>query len=129
MEEGGAKSQEINARKKEVEREIKDRQERSDREVELIEDAYDTFRKFKPKELVESEQLWREIYFRYADYFEGGMGAEAVKALLDTSRPRRRDGHPRGEPRCRLGAEASAGHPADEGGQAVLGGRRTGPRT
>ncbi len=82
MEEGGAKSQEINARKKEVEREIKDRQERSDREVELIEDAYDTFRKFKPKDLVESEQLWREIYFRYADYFEGGMGAEAVKALL-----------------------------------------------
>jgi DNA-directed RNA polymerase subunit beta' len=82
MEEGGAKSQEINARKKEVEREIKERQERSDREVELIEDAYDTFRKFKPKDLVESEQLWREIYFRYADYFEGGMGAEAVKALL-----------------------------------------------
>ncbi len=82
MEEGGAKSQEINARKKEVEREIKDRQERSDREVELIEDAFDTFRKFKPKDLVESEQLWREIYFRYADYFEGGMGAEAVKALL-----------------------------------------------
>ncbi len=82
MEEGGTKSQEINARKKEVEREIKDRQERSDREVELIEDAFDTFRKFKPKDLVESEQLWREIYFRYADYFEGGMGAEAVKALL-----------------------------------------------
>jgi DNA-directed RNA polymerase subunit beta' len=30
MEEGGAKSQEINARKKEVEREIKDRQDRTD---------------------------------------------------------------------------------------------------
>ncbi|MGA8040205.1 MAG: DNA-directed RNA polymerase subunit beta', partial [Acidimicrobiia bacterium] len=82
MEEGGAKSQEINARKKEVEREIKERQDRSDREVELIGDAFDTFRKFKPKNLVESEQLWREIYFRYDDYFEGGMGAEAVKALL-----------------------------------------------
>jgi DNA-directed RNA polymerase subunit beta' len=82
MEEGGAKSQEINARKKEVEREIKDRQDRTDREVELIEDAYDTFRKFKPKDLVESEQLWREIFFRYDEYFEGGMGAEAVKALL-----------------------------------------------
>ncbi|MGI9610849.1 MAG: DNA-directed RNA polymerase subunit beta', partial [Acidimicrobiia bacterium] len=82
MEEGGAKSQEINARRKEVDKEIKDRQERSDKEVELIEDSYDTFRKFKPKDLVESEQLWREIYFRYDDYFEGGMGAEAVKALL-----------------------------------------------
>jgi DNA-directed RNA polymerase subunit beta' len=82
MEEGGAKSQEINARRKEVDREIKDRKDRTDREIELIEDAFDTFRKFKPKDLVESEQLWREIYFRYDDYFEGGMGAEAVKALL-----------------------------------------------
>ncbi|MCZ6568199.1 MAG: DNA-directed RNA polymerase subunit beta' [Actinobacteria bacterium] len=82
MEEGGAKTQEINARRKEVEKEIKERQERSDREIELIEEAFDTFRKFGPKELIESEQLWREIYFRYADYFEGGMGAEAVKALL-----------------------------------------------
>jgi DNA-directed RNA polymerase subunit beta' len=79
MEEGGAKSQEINARRKEVEKEIKDRQERSDREIELIEEAFDTFRTLAPKQLVESEQLWREIWFRYADYFEGGMGAEAIK--------------------------------------------------
>ncbi len=84
MEEGGAKSQEINARRKEVEREIKDRQDRSDREIELIEDAFDTFRTLSPKQLVESEQLWREIWFRYADYFEGGMGAEAIRALLTT---------------------------------------------
>jgi DNA-directed RNA polymerase subunit beta' len=84
MEEGGAKSQEINARRKEVEKEIKDRKERSEREIELIEDAFDTFRTFGPKQLVESEQLWREIWFRYADYYEGGMGAEAIKALLAT---------------------------------------------
>ncbi|MCO6502191.1 MAG: DNA-directed RNA polymerase subunit beta', partial [Acidimicrobiales bacterium] len=84
MEEGGAKPQEINARRKEVEREIKDRQDRSEREVELIEEAFDTFRTLAPKQLVESEQLWREIWFRYADYFEGGMGAEAIKALLGT---------------------------------------------
>jgi DNA-directed RNA polymerase subunit beta' len=82
MQEGGAKSQEINARRKEVEREIKDREERANREVELVEDSFDTFRTFKPKDLVESEQLWREIYFRYDDYFNGGMGAEAVKELL-----------------------------------------------
>ena len=82
MEEGGAKTQEINARRKEVDREIKDRQDRTDREIELIEEAFSTFKKFKSKDLVESEQLWREIYFRYADYYEGGMGAEAVKELL-----------------------------------------------
>jgi len=82
MEEAGAKTQEINARRKEVEREIKDREERAEREVELIEEAFDTFRTMGSKQLIESEQLWREIYFRYADYFEGGMGAEAVRKLL-----------------------------------------------
>ncbi|HET8738962.1 MAG TPA: DNA-directed RNA polymerase subunit beta', partial [Acidimicrobiia bacterium] len=82
MEEGGAKTQEINARRKEVEKEIKEREERTEREIELIEEAFSTFRTMAPKQLIESEQLWREIYFRYADYFEGGMGAEAVKTLL-----------------------------------------------
>ena len=82
MEEGGAKTQEINARRKEVEKEIKERTERSDREVELIEEAFTTFRTMGSKQLIESEQLWREIYFRYDDYFEGGMGAEAIKELL-----------------------------------------------
>ena len=82
MEEGGAKTQEINARRKEVEKEIKERNERTEREIELIEEAFSTFQKMGPKQLIESEQLWREIYFRYADYFEGGMGAEAVKTLL-----------------------------------------------
>ena len=71
MEEGGAKTQEINARRKEVEKEIKERTERSDREVELIEEAFTTFRTMGSKQLIESEQLWREIYFRYDDYFEG----------------------------------------------------------
>jgi DNA-directed RNA polymerase subunit beta' len=82
MEEGGAKSQEITARRKEVEREIRDREERAQREAELIEDAFDTFRSMRSKQLVESEQLWREIADRYSTYYEGGMGAEAIKDLL-----------------------------------------------
>src|SRR5690606_32214061 len=82
MEEGGAKTQEINARRKEVEREIRDRQERADREIELIQDAFEQFKAFKPKARVESEALWREIHDRYSQYFVGGMGAEAIKDLL-----------------------------------------------
>ncbi len=82
MEEGGAKTQEISARRREVEREIKDRKERSDREIELISDAFDIFKKLEPKSLVESEQLWREIYERYHEYFTGGMGAEAIRDFL-----------------------------------------------
>ncbi len=69
-------------RKREVEREIKDRDDRAEVEGELLQEAFDTFRSMKPKQLVESEQLWREIVDRYGDYYQGGMGAEAVKDLI-----------------------------------------------
>ncbi len=82
MEEAGAKAAEISARRREVEREIKDREERAQREADLIEEAFDTFRTMKPKDLVDSEQLWREIHERYSAYIEGGMGAEAIRDLL-----------------------------------------------
>ncbi len=82
MEEGGAKTQEISARRREVEKEIKERYERSEMEVDLVKEAFDRFSGMKRKTLIESEQLWREIIDRYSDYFTGGMGAEAVKDLL-----------------------------------------------
>ena len=82
MEEAGAKTQEVSARRREVEREIKDREERARVEEELLQEAFDTFRTMKPKQLVESEQLWREVVDRYGDYYEGGMGAEAIKDLI-----------------------------------------------
>jgi len=82
MEEAGAKPQEVSARRREVEREIKDREERANVEGELLQEAFDTFRTMKPKQLIESEQLWREIVDRYGEYYDGGMGAEAVKDLI-----------------------------------------------
>jgi DNA-directed RNA polymerase subunit beta' len=83
MEEGGAKGQEISARRREVEKEMREREERAKREIELIQDAFDIFGKMEPKTLVESEPLWRAISDRYDQYFKGGMGAESVKNLLD----------------------------------------------
>jgi DNA-directed RNA polymerase subunit beta' len=47
-----------------------------------VQEAFETFGKMSPKTLVESEQLWREIYDRYGDFYEGGMGAEAIQDLL-----------------------------------------------
>ena len=82
MEEAGAKGQEVSVRRREVEREIKDREERANVEEELLQEAFDTFRSMKPKQLIESEQLWREIVDRYGDYYVGGMGAEAIKDLI-----------------------------------------------
>ena len=84
MEEGGAKPQEISARRRrEVEKEIADRKERADREVELVEDAFDIVQGLHSRRRSsDSEQLWREIFERYSMYFHGGMGAEAIKDLL-----------------------------------------------
>jgi len=82
MEDAGAKPNEIAARKKEVEREIKDRDDRAKVEVDLLDEALDSFKTMKPRDLIESEQLWREIVDRYGDYYSGGMGAEFVKDLI-----------------------------------------------
>ncbi|MEN8040895.1 MAG: DNA-directed RNA polymerase subunit beta' [Actinomycetota bacterium] len=82
MEDAGAKPNEVSARKKEVEREIKDRDDRAQVEIDLLDEAFDTFKAMKPRELVESEQLWREIVDRYGEYYTGGMGAEFVKDLI-----------------------------------------------
>ncbi len=83
MEDAGAKGQEISAARREAEREIKDRRERSEYEEELVREAFDFFRGMSVKDLVESEQLWREIRDRYEDYYVGAMGAEAIKDLLN----------------------------------------------
>jgi len=82
MEEGGAKPQEMTAARREADREIRDREDRADYEKELIREALEVFRTMKVKDLIESEQLWREISERYGEYYTGGMGAEAVKELL-----------------------------------------------
>ncbi|MFV2000943.1 MAG: DNA-directed RNA polymerase subunit beta' [Acidimicrobiia bacterium] len=82
MEDAGAKATEVTARKKEVEREIKDRDDRARVEIDLLDEAFDTFKALKPRELIESEQLWREIVDRYGEYYTGGMGAEFVKDLI-----------------------------------------------
>ncbi len=82
MEDAGAKAQEISAARREAEREIRDRRERTEYEEELVREAFDTFKSAKVKDLIESEQLWREIKDRYGEYYTGGMGAEAIKELL-----------------------------------------------
>ncbi|OFW54600.1 MAG: DNA-directed RNA polymerase subunit beta' [Actinobacteria bacterium RBG_16_70_17] len=82
MEAGGAKAQELSAARREAEREIRDRRERAEYEEQLVVEAFDLFRDLKVKDLIESEQLWREVRDRYHDYFSGGMGAEAVRDLL-----------------------------------------------
>ena len=67
----------------EVEEEINDIIEEFAEKKELRQEALDTFMKFEPKMLIQDEILYREIRANYRDYFRGGMGAEAVRDLLD----------------------------------------------
>ncbi|HLG91528.1 MAG TPA: DNA-directed RNA polymerase subunit beta', partial [Acidimicrobiales bacterium] len=83
MEKQGAKDSEIKSRQKAVEREIASIRERADSEQELARRALDELRDLYPRKIIEDELLWRELQDRYGDYFEGGMGAEAIARLID----------------------------------------------
>ena len=57
--------------------------ERAEDELELAQRAFDEFRNLHARKIIEDELLWRELRVRYEDYFEGGMGAEAIQRLID----------------------------------------------
>ncbi len=56
--------------------------------AERIRQVWDLFKSMKPKDVVNDETLFRELKdrfgspFGFGEYFRGGMGAEAVRDLL-----------------------------------------------
>src|SRR5476649_1358923 len=83
LEKDGAKETEIKARQRLSEKEIGSVRERFEGDIELAKRALDEFRDLFPRKIIEDELLWRELKIRYEDYFEGGMGAEAISRLID----------------------------------------------
>ncbi|MDY3129683.1 MAG: DNA-directed RNA polymerase subunit beta' [Berryella intestinalis] len=67
----------------EVEEEIADIYEEFNDRKALRQEAFEVFQKIEPKQLLSDEALYREMRANYRDYFNGGMGAEAVRDLLD----------------------------------------------
>ncbi len=67
----------------EVEEEIADVYEEFNERKALRQEAFDTFMKIEPKQLISDEALYREMRANYSDYFKGGMGAESVRDLLE----------------------------------------------
>ena len=82
MEDGKVPEAEIKERNKEIEKEIKQKKLKSDAEIKVIEEAFQTLKTLKPKTLIENDTLWREMIDKYDEYFTGGMGAEAVRELV-----------------------------------------------
>ena len=65
------------------EREMRQIRDRAQREIDRLDEVLETFRKLEPKQLITDELLYRELRDRFGEYFTGGMGAEAIKALLE----------------------------------------------
>ncbi|MBK7165526.1 MAG: DNA-directed RNA polymerase subunit beta [Candidatus Microthrix sp.] len=83
LEKGGAKDAEIRKRQKDAEKDLTAIRERYEEEFDLLERVWDEFRTLHARQIVEDEELWRELEDRYGDYFTGGMGAEAIKMLIE----------------------------------------------
>ena len=83
LEEGGAKANEIKSRRRAADKDLEEIRERYEEELDLVQRAFDEFKDIFPRKIIEDELLWREMYDRYEEYFEGGMGADAIARLMD----------------------------------------------
>ena len=82
LEAEGAKADVRRKVKESGEREMRQIRDKAQREIDRLDEVLDTFRKLDSKQLVTDELLYRELRDRFGEYFTGGMGAEAIKALL-----------------------------------------------
>ncbi len=61
---------------------LKDVDEEAGERIEWLRNVFDAFTKLEERQLISDEQIYRGLRQRYGEYFEGGMGAEALKSLI-----------------------------------------------
>ena len=83
LEADGAKETELRALQRGTEKELDGVRSRFTEEREVAKQAFDTFEGMHSRMIIEDEVLYREMEFRYGEYFEGGMGADAILNLID----------------------------------------------
>ncbi|BBZ65872.1 DNA-directed RNA polymerase subunit beta' [Mycolicibacterium insubricum] len=84
LEDEGAKSDVKRKVRDGGEREMRQLRDRAQRELDRLDEIWTTFTKLAPKQLIVDENLYRELQDRYGEYFEGAMGAESIKKLIET---------------------------------------------
>ncbi|OFS17761.1 MULTISPECIES: DNA-directed RNA polymerase subunit beta' [Corynebacterium] len=82
LEAAGAKADAKKKVQNAADREMRHIRERAEREVERLDEIWNTFVKLAPKQMIADETLYEELLDRYEDYFTGGMGAEAIQTLI-----------------------------------------------
>jgi DNA-directed RNA polymerase subunit beta' len=83
LESEGAKDSDLKLRQKALEKDAAAIRDRGDSEIELLQRTWDEFKSLHSRKIIDDELLWRELRDRFGDYFEGGMGADAIKQLID----------------------------------------------
>src|SRR5262249_39706155 len=75
--------------RKEIDAQIKDVERYTEEAIDRLQRAWLAFRDLKPRHIESDEQLFREMKERFGsphgfgEYFRGGMGAAAIKELLE----------------------------------------------
>ncbi|MBU6496192.1 MAG: DNA-directed RNA polymerase subunit beta', partial [Acidobacteria bacterium] len=83
LEAEGAKESELRTLQRNAEKELDVVKARYADERDLAQRAYETFEGLHSRQIIEDEVLYREVEFRYGEYFEGGMGADAIIQLIN----------------------------------------------
>jgi DNA-directed RNA polymerase subunit beta' len=82
LEAEGAKSAQLTAARREAQRDIDKLTEAAKRETDHLDEVLSAFKGLSVKQLVADDAVYRSLRDQFGDYFEGGMGAEAIKRLL-----------------------------------------------
>ena len=80
----GAKAADKKKARDSADRQMANVRKRADAEIERLEQVWDRFKNLKVADLEGDEGLYRELRDRYGMYFEGSMGAEAIKKRLES---------------------------------------------
>ena len=83
LESEGAKESDLTNRRKAADKDLAAIRDTYEAELDLLNRVWEEFKDLFPRQIIEDEMLWRELADRYGEYFEGGMGADAIKQLID----------------------------------------------
>ncbi|WP_343318433.1 DNA-directed RNA polymerase subunit beta' [Arthrobacter sp. TMP15] len=80
----GAKAADKKKARDSADRQMANVRKRADADIDRLEQVWDRFKALKVADLEGDEALYRELRDRYGMFFEGAMGAEAIKSRLET---------------------------------------------
>ncbi len=77
-----AKAAEMNALNRRADRDLEEIEEEFAEEREILERAWEVFVGLFSRQIIDDENLWRELVDRWGEYFDGGQGADAIARLI-----------------------------------------------